>query len=275
MCEQSSTKAFIARLGEHGDTVNFPRVREVLLERDECRELAAINGSEDGKADRIVGVDDQRVFDSEPHRQRAQHSFPLSSLVQSGANDLHGVDNEQATRLPTCSAEGEPAGYLHSVTFDDATEARAYFVARVVSRVEDTMKTAAWIQFLAALLIFGLGVATGLVAQTTGDSPNRAEQKRTDLTGAPGMEVIASIVEFKPGESGEIHFHHGVEAAYVLQGATLQSPGKDPNVVPTGTTILNLRDVKHGGFKVVGDTSYKLFTVHVVDKAKPLYDYSK
>jgi quercetin dioxygenase-like cupin family protein len=141
--------------------------------------------------------------------------------------------------------------------------------------MEGTMKVATPIQFLAALLIFGLGLATGLVAQTTSDSPYRAEQKRTDLTGAPGMEVIASIVEYKPGQSGELHSHHGVEAAYVLQGATLQSPGKEPNVVPTGTTILNLRDVKHGGFKVVGDTSYKLFTVHIVDKGKPLYDYSK
>jgi quercetin dioxygenase-like cupin family protein len=164
---------------------------------------------------------------------------------------------------------------VRSVAFDGATEARAYFIARIVCPVEATMKTATPTQFLAALLIFGLGLATGLVAQTTSDSPNRAEQKRTDLTGAPGMEVIASIVEYKPGESGELHSHHGVEAAYALQGATLQSPGKDPNVVPTGTTIMNLRDVKHGGFKVVGDTSYKLFTVHIVDKGKLLYDYSR
>src|SRR3984893_6295797 len=136
------------------------------------------------------------------------------------------------------------------------------------------MKRVPPIRGLTGLLIFGLGLATGLVAQTTGDSPNRVEQKRTDLTVAPGMEVIASIVEYKPGESGELHSHHGVEAAYVLQGATLQSQGKDPNTVSTGATIMNLRDVKHGGFKVVGDTSYKLFTVHIVDKGKPLYDYA-
>jgi quercetin dioxygenase-like cupin family protein len=141
--------------------------------------------------------------------------------------------------------------------------------------MEATMKAAAPIKLLTALFIFGLGLATGLVAQTTSDSPNRTEQKRTDLTGAPGMEVIASIVEYKPGQSGELHSHNGVEAAYVLQGATLQSPGKEPYVVPTGTTVLNLRDVKHGGFKVVGDTPYKLFTVHIVDKGKPLYDYAK
>jgi hypothetical protein len=31
--------------------------------------------------------------------------------------------------------------------------------------------------------------------------------------------------------------------------------------------------VKHGGFTVVGDTPLKLFTVHVVDKNRPLYEY--
>jgi len=70
-----------------------------------------------------------------------------------------------------------------------------------------------------------------------------------------------------------LHVHHGIEAAYVLQGASVQLPGKDPTMLATGTTVMNLRDVKHGGFTVVGDTPLKVFTVHVVDKGKPLYDY--
>jgi len=49
-------------------------------------------------------------------------------------------------------------------------------------------------------LVFGLGVGTGIVAQTVGDLPQRVEQKRADLSGAPGMEVVASIIELKPGE---------------------------------------------------------------------------
>jgi hypothetical protein len=69
--------------------------------------------------------------------------------------------------------------------------------------------------------------------------------------------------------------HHGIEAAYVVQGAMVQAPGRDATSLPTGVTALNLRDVKHGGFTVVGDTPLKLFTVHVVDKGKPLYDYVK
>lgn len=128
---------------------------------------------------------------------------------------------------------------------------------------------------LGGCLLFGLGVATGQLAQPSTDSAQRVEQKRTDLTGAPGMEVIASLAEYKPGDSIRVHTHHGVEAAYVLQGARLQLPGKEPMTLLTGTTLLNLRDAKHAGFTVVGDTSLKLFTVHVVDKDKPLYDYAQ
>jgi len=129
--------------------------------------------------------------------------------------------------------------------------------------------------FVAA--IFGAGVATGLFAQPNmaTDSPQRVEQKRTDLTGAPGMEVIASTAEYKPGDMIDLHFHHGIETAYVIQGGMIQVPGKDPAPLPTGATLQFLRDAKHAGFKVVGDSSLKLFTVHVVDKGKPLYDYVK
>lgn len=100
----------------------------------------------------------------------------------------------------------------------------------------------------------------------------RKELKRTDVTGAPGMEVISSMTEIKPGEGVPLHSHHGVEMVYVLQGAMIQAPGKDPRMLPTGADLLNLRDVPHAGFKVVGDTSLKIYTVHIVDKGKPLFE---
>jgi len=137
------------------------------------------------------------------------------------------------------------------------------------------MKFASTKTFIGATGVFCLGVASTLVAQTLTDSAQRVEQKRADLSGAPGMEVIASVGEYKPGDGIELHFHHGIEAAYVVQGAMVQAPGREPSPLPTGASLLNLRDVKHGGFKVVGDTSLKLFTVHIVDKGKPLYDYTK
>jgi hypothetical protein len=137
------------------------------------------------------------------------------------------------------------------------------------------MKKIKIVRGLAGVLLFSLGLAAGLTAQTLTDAPQRKEQKRTDLSGAPGMEVIASVVEMRPGDSSNPHVHHGIEVAYVLQGGSVQPPGKDPVQIPTGITSMNLRDVMHGSFKVVGDTSLKMFTVHIVDKGQPLYDYQK
>ena len=37
-----------------------------------------------------------------------------------------------------------------------------------------------------------------------------------------------------------------------------------------GTGGINVREVPHAGYKVVGDKPLKLLTVHVVDKGKPL-----
>ena len=116
-------------------------------------------------------------------------------------------------------------------------------------------------------------VAAVCVAAVTSDIPQRKELKRADLSGAPGMEVISSIVEVKTGEGIARHTHHGVETAYVLQGTMIQYPGKEPTMMETGSVAMNLRDVPHAGFKVVGEQPLRLFTVHVVDKDKPLYDW--
>jgi quercetin dioxygenase-like cupin family protein len=104
------------------------------------------------------------------------------------------------------------------------------------------------------------------------DSPQRKEIKRADLGGTTNMEVILSTAEYKPGESIPRHIHHGVEAFYVLQGATVETPDGKKIQLATGTGNMNLRDVPHAGFKVVGDTPLKLLTVHIVDKGAPLYD---
>jgi quercetin dioxygenase-like cupin family protein len=104
------------------------------------------------------------------------------------------------------------------------------------------------------------------------DSPERKELKRTDLGGTTNMEVILSTAEYKPGENIPRHIHHGVEAFYVLQGATVETPDGKKIQLATGTGNMNLRDVPHAGFKVVGDTPLKLLTVHIVDKGAPLYD---
>jgi quercetin dioxygenase-like cupin family protein len=108
---------------------------------------------------------------------------------------------------------------------------------------------------------------------STGDTPARKELRRTDLSGAPNMEVVVSILELKPGAESPAHLHHGVETGYVLEGGMIEVPGKPISEMKTGAPIMNLRDVPHAGYKVVGDKTIKLFTVHIVDKGKPLYDW--
>jgi uncharacterized cupin superfamily protein len=103
------------------------------------------------------------------------------------------------------------------------------------------------------------------------ESPYRKELKRADLTGT-NMVVITSINEINPGQSSTLHIHHGEEAFYVIEGATVELPDGKQVPFPAGTTSVNVRDVPHGAFKVVGDKPLKYLTVHIVDKDKPIYD---
>ncbi len=128
------------------------------------------------------------------------------------------------------------------------------------------MRTAIWLP----LLVLGFGSALAVAQES-----NRKELRREDLAGAPGMEVILSVTELKPGDEIPAHFHHGIETGYVLEGGTTQNASGTRQELATGSPIMNLRDVTHGGFKVVGTKTVKLLTVHVVDKGKPLYDTKK
>jgi quercetin dioxygenase-like cupin family protein len=118
-----------------------------------------------------------------------------------------------------------------------------------------------------AAMSLALLLSVSLPAQATRTILNRA-----DLPGAPGMEVISSILEVQPGETVPRHFHNGIESGYTLEGSMIQLPGKEPQMLATGTAIWNLPGVFHGGFKVVGTTPLKLYAVHIVDKNKPLFD---
>ena len=114
-----------------------------------------------------------------------------------------------------------------------------------------------------------LSLTTTAYAQT-----NLTELKRADLTGT-NMEVIISVAEVQPGNTLARHFHHGEEAVYVLEGATLQLPDGKEIPFPAGAAVINVRDVAHGGFKVAGDKPLKLLTVHIIDKGKPFSEPAK
>ena len=115
-----------------------------------------------------------------------------------------------------------------------------------------------------ALIFFALTCAAN--AET-----NRTELKRADLTGT-NMEIIVSVVDVTVGSNLARHTHHGEEAVYVLEGATLALPDGKEVPFPTGAAVINARDVPHGGFKVAGDKTLKMLTVHIVDKGKPMME---
>ena len=106
------------------------------------------------------------------------------------------------------------------------------------------------------------------------DYAGRKELKRSDLTGT-NMEVIVSISETKSGETLPRHFHNGEEAFYALDDTTIELPDGKQVSVKSGNAGITVRDVAHGGVKVVGDKPLRLLTVHIVDKGKPLYDTPK
>ena len=115
-------------------------------------------------------------------------------------------------------------------------------------------------------------VALGLICSATAQaqSSERTELTKGDLTGT-NMEIVVGMVEVPPGASGTLHTHPGEEAYYVIDGATAESPDGKPIKFEAGVSKINVRDVPHGAFKVTGDKTLKLLTVHIVDKGKPMY----
>jgi hypothetical protein len=62
----------------------------------------------------------------------------------------------------------------------------------------------------------------------------------------------------------------GEEAYYVIDGATGEAPDGKPVKFEAGTAKINVRGEPHGAFKITGDKTLKLLTVHIVDKGKPM-----
>jgi quercetin dioxygenase-like cupin family protein len=93
----------------------------------------------------------------------------------------------------------------------------------------------------------------------------RTELQRSELTGAK-MEIVVAVVDAQPGAFLPRHTHPGDEAVYILEGGMTEAPA----MLATGSSYINVRDVPHAGYKVVGDKALKILTVHIVDKGKPI-----
>lgn len=103
---------------------------------------------------------------------------------------------------------------------------------------------------------------------------NRIEINRGD-SAVTNPVVITSISTFKAGEQIPAHFHNGIETAYVIQGAKFIKSDGDISKMNTGDTIFNLQNHTHGGLTIAPGSELKLFTVHIVDKNLPIYNFEK
>lgn len=118
-------------------------------------------------------------------------------------------------------------------------------------------------------LLIAVAFVVSTIFAAFADEPKRTVLKRSDLTGT-NMEIIVAVLEVPPGVDIAKHSHPGEEAVYVLEGATLQFPDGREMSRPAGEAGVNVRDIPHAGYKVVGDKPLKLLTVHIVDKGKPM-----
>ena len=84
------------------------------------------------------------------------------------------------------------------------------------------------------------------------------------------MEVIVATVEAPPGAVLPRHFHYGEEAVYVLEGSMIETSDGKQEMSATGHSCINVREVPHGGYKVIGDKLAKVLTVHIVDRGKQM-----
>jgi quercetin dioxygenase-like cupin family protein len=120
--------------------------------------------------------------------------------------------------------------------------------------------------------LLGAAVAFALLAMpalSLAQDTKRTELKRGDLTGKD-MDVIMAVVELPVGSVAPLHTHPGEEAYYVIEGGTVETADGKRMTIETGTGMINVRDVPHAGWKIVGDKTIKLLTVHIVDKGKPM-----
>src|ERR1700744_459723 len=107
-------------------------------------------------------------------------------------------------------------------------------------------------RFVAACLVvlWSLLFAPSAFAQSA--EPHRVVLKTADLTGTD-KEIVIAVLEVPPGAFIARHTHPGEEATYVLEGAKLQMPDGKEIDRPAGQGGVNVREVPHAGYKVVGD----------------------
>jgi quercetin dioxygenase-like cupin family protein len=117
-----------------------------------------------------------------------------------------------------------------------------------------------------------LGLAVAAFAFTGSAMAQSSGIKRTPLQKIDypdGYTVVTAIAEVPAGGAAGRHTHPGIETGYVLEGELeLVIDGKPPVMVKAGESYQIPAGVVHDA--KAGDKPFKVLTIYVVDKSKPL-----
>jgi quercetin dioxygenase-like cupin family protein len=117
--------------------------------------------------------------------------------------------------------------------------------------------------------IWKAGLALALAASPAMAAPPLNLETDVDMAGSP-QSVFLVEHDFDKGESSGLHYHHGVELAYVLRGTMrISVAGQAPFVVHPGDSFRVEREVRHEALNI-GDTPSALIIAYVVDKGRPV-----
>lgn len=121
---------------------------------------------------------------------------------------------------------------------------------------------------IAAAALASAALSFAAVAQTSGIK--RTMMQRTDLQGPEPKECLLGSAEIPSGSSSGKHYHHGIEAGYIVEGeAEILVEGEAPKRVKTGESFLIPARRPHDA-RNTGSGPVKVIATYVVEKGKPL-----
>lgn len=119
------------------------------------------------------------------------------------------------------------------------------------------------------LAMLGAMCVSGALAADTSSVTRRVLQT-FDVPGEVAQECIFGLAELGTDATIGRHFHHGVEAGYVLQGEmTLEIENEEPRLLKAGDSYRIPARKVHDG-RNVGSVPARVNAVWVVEKGKPL-----
>jgi quercetin dioxygenase-like cupin family protein len=128
-----------------------------------------------------------------------------------------------------------------------------------------------------AILTFGAVLGVGLDRLVTAQAElfKRTPLQKVDDPGAANYDVVMGSADVLPGGTSGMHWHHGLEASYVIDGEiVVQVEGQPDRTVKAGEPF-KIDPTKHHNAINKSSKPTKILAVYIVEKGKPLAEAVK